>query len=346
MKKLWIVFILIFGLMGCANEEKSRETPPVTTPEEVEQESVEEEEPETTPQFDPVSFDVLVPSGATAMTLAHFAATQPSLGDHVTYSVQPYVQGSDPLVAAFTSETSQVIVAPTNLGATLYQKEVPYQLVATLVWGNLYLISNENLTFDDLAGRKITAFGQGSTPDIVLQTILKEKGLLDKVEIEYLSSVSDVQAMYAAEETDIAVIAEPSLSVLKTKMESMNVVVDFQQEWGELYGVTSYPQASLFIHKDLIENHQEVIEPLLAQVEASVEFANESPNEMATEAVETGLEMPQAIIEAAVPNSNLIFKTAEEAKEEIEFYLQKLYEFDAKTVGGTLPDDDFYYLSK
>ena len=129
-------------------------------------------------------------------------------------------------------------------------------------------------------------------------------------------------------------------------MENMNVVVDFQQEWGELYEVTSYPQASLFIHKDLIENHQEVIEPLLAQVEASVEFANESPNEMATEAVETGLEMPQAIIEAAVPNSNLIFKTAEEAKEEIEFYLQKLYEFDAKTVGGTLPDDDFYYLSK
>ncbi len=346
MKKLWVVFILMFGLIGCANEEESIETPPVTTPENVQQEPVEEQEPKTTLQFDPVSFEILVPSGSTAMTLAHLSANQPSLGDHVTYSVQPYVQGSDPLVAAFTSETAQVIVAPTNLGATLYQKEVPYQLVATLVWGNLYLISNENLTFDDLEGRKITAFGQGSTPDIVLRTILKEKGLLDKVEIEYLASVADVQAMYAAGETDIAVIAEPSLSVLKTKVENMNVVVDFQQSWGELYGVTSYPQASLFIHKDLIENHQEVIEPLLAQVEASVEFANQSPKEMANEAIKTGLDMPQAIIEAAVPQSHLIFKTAEEAKEEIELYLQKLYEFDAKIVGEALPDDNFYYLSK
>lgn len=38
--------------------------------------------------------------------------------------------------------------------------------------------------------------------------------------------------------------------------------------------------------------------------------------------------------------------TAEEAKEEIELYLEKLYEFDPKTVGGALPQDDFYYLIK
>ena len=264
----------------------------------------------------------------------------------MTYSVNPYVQGSDPLVASFTSETSQVIVAPTNLGATLYQKEVPYQLVATLVWGNLYLISNEELTFDDLSGRKITAFGQGSTPDIVLQTILKEKGLLDSVEIEYLASVSDVQSMFAAGEIDVAVIAEPSLSVLKTKVDEVNVVVDFQEQWGELYGVTSYPQASLFVHQDLIENHSEVIEPLLAQIETSVDFANQSPTEMAKEAIETGLEIPEPIIAASTPNSHLIFKTAEEAKEEIQLYLEKLYEFDPKTVGGALPNDDFYYLEK
>lgn len=346
MKRCLLIFLLILGLVGCANEKEANEVPSVKEPEVVEQEELVQEEQITTPQFEDVSFDILVPSGSTAMSVAHFTATKPELGDHVTYSVNPYVQGSDPLVAAFTSETSQVIVAPTNLGATLYQKEVPYQLVATLVWGNLYLISNEELTFDDLSGRKITAFGQGSTPDIVLQTILKEKGLLDSVEIEYLASVSDVQSMFAAGEIDVAVVAEPSLSVLKTKVDAVNVVVDFQEQWGELYGVTSYPQASLFVHKDLIENHSEVIEPLLAQIETSVDFANQSPAEMAKEAVETGLEIPEPIIAASTSNSNLIFKTAEEAKDEIQLYLEKLYEFDPKTVGGNLPDDNFYYLEK
>lgn len=344
MKRILVVFLLMLGLVGCSNEESPSETPSVQEPEVVEDDPIEE--PSTTPQFDSVSFDILVPSGSTAMSLAHFASIKPELGTHVTYTVQPYVQGSDPLVAAFTSETAQVIVAPTNLGATLYQKDVPYQLVATLVWGNLYLISHEELSFDDLGGRKITAFGQGSTPDIVLQTILEEKGLLDSVEIEYLASVSDVQSMFAAGEIDVAVIAEPSLSVLKTKVENVNIVTDFQEQWGELYGVTSYPQASLFVHKDLIENHLEVIEPLLAQVEASVEFANNSPADMAKEAIETGLEIPEAVIADLTPNSHLIFKTAEEAKDEIELYLQKLYDFDAKTVGGALPEEDFYYFIK
>lgn len=346
MKRVLSIFILILGLVGCANETETNDQPSIQEPEVIEQELVQEEKPITTPQFEDVSFDMLVPSGSTAMSVAHFAATKPELGEHVTYSVNPYVQGSDSLVAAFTSETSQVIVAPTNLGATLYQKEVPYQLVATLVWGNLYLISNEELTFDDLSGRKITAFGQGSTPDIVLQTILKEKGLLDSVEIEYLASVSDVQSMFAAGEIGVAVIAEPSLSVLKTKLDEVNVVVDFQEQWGELYGVTSYPQASLFVHKDLIQNHSEVIEPLLAQIETSVDFANQSPTEIAKEANETGLDIPEPIIAASTSNSHLIFKTAEEAKEEIQLYLEKLYEFDAKTVGGALPNDDFYYLEK
>ena len=345
MKKFLAIFLLLFGIVGCANQTVD-ENKKDETKEKVDQQTENEEQNiETTPQFENVSFDMLVPSGSTAMAMAHFKATAPSLGDHVEYTVSPYTQGSDALAAAFTSGSSQVIVAPTNLGATLYQKEVPYQLVATLVWGNLYLISQEELNFDDLAGKKITAFGQGSTPDIVLQCILKEKGLLDSVEIEYLPSVADVQSMFAAGETDLAVIAEPSLSVLKTKSENVNVVVDFQQQWEEIYGVSSYPQASLFVHKDLIENHKEVIEPLLAQVEASVSFANESTDEMAKEAIQTGLEMPENIIVQSTPQSNLRFKTAADSKKEIEVYLKKLFEFNPATIGGSMPDDDFYYFA-
>lgn len=345
MKKFLAIFVFLLSLVGCsANEDQPADTNQEKTPEVVEEAS--EEQGTDSSQYEEVSFDILVPSGSTALTVAHLAATQPELMEHVTYTVQPYVEGSDPLVAAFTSESAQVIVAPTNLGATLYQKDIPYQLAATLVWGNLFLISNEELSFEDLAGKKITAFGEGSTPDIVLQTILKEKGILDSVEIEYLSSVSDVQSMYAAGEIDIAVIAEPALSVLQTKVDNVNIVVDFQEQWHEVYGVSSYPQASLFIHKDLIENHSEIIEPLLAQFDASITFANESSDEMAKEAVQTGLDIPEAIIAKATPNSNLMFKTASDAKEEIELYLEKLFEFNPQTVGGALPEDDFYYLTK
>ena len=346
-KKLLMMslFILFLGIVGCSvntdseGEVNQGETP---TPEETPQ-SPEMSEPEVGSR---VEVKILVPSGSTAMSLAHLIYDQPNLGEGVELTVEPYVQGSDPLLAAFTSETANVILAPTNLGASLYQKEVPYQLAATLVWGNLFLIGQETLTLDDLAGKTITAFGQGSTPDIVLQNVLKEKGLLDSVTIEYVNSVADVQSLFAAGEIDLAVIAEPSLTVLKNKVKNVETLIDFQVEWAQLYGGTSYPQASLFIHKDLIKNYPEVVESLLAQVEASINFANEYPDQMAVQAIETGLDMPEAVIAASTPNSNLSFKSASEAKNEIQLYLEKLFEFEPKTIGGALPDDDFYYLNQ
>lgn len=346
MKNIWIIFILIVGLMGCANEEKPIESPKTISSEAIKEEVVQQKVPKLFSPFDPVSFNILVPSEVKAISIAHLATTKPNLGEHVSYSISSGVEESDSLVSAFTAETAEVIMAPTNLGAIVYQKQVPYQLVATLAWGNLYLISDETLTIDELAGRKITAFGEDSTSDFILQMILREKGVLDQVEIEYLPSTFDVEAMYEAGETNLAVISEPSFSTLNKNVEETNVIVDFQKVYSECYGKTSYPQTSLFIHKDLIENHQEVIEPLLAQIEASIEFANTSPDEVADELITIGFDLPKDIAREVVLNSNLMFKTAEEAKEEIELYLQKLYELDVNIVGGDLPNEDFYYLNK
>ncbi len=80
-------------------------------------------------------------------------------------------------------------------------------------------------------------------------------------------------------------------------------------------------------------------------MEASVSFANESTDEMAKEAIQTGLEMPENIIVQSTPQSNLRFKTAADSKKEIEVYLKKLFEFNPATIGGSMPDDDFYYFA-
>ncbi|HAX72045.1 MAG TPA: ABC transporter substrate-binding protein, partial [Firmicutes bacterium] len=182
--------------------------------------------------------------------------------------------------------------------------------------------------------------------DIVLQTILKEKGLLDSVEIVYYNAVSDVQALVASNEVKIALIAEPSLTVLKSKVDNIETIIDCQAMWGELYDVTSYPQASVFIHHDLIENAPNTVNTLLKDIEASVTYANENPEAMAEEAIATGLDMPAAVIANSSKMSNLNYKSAKDAKAEIELYLQKLYEFQPNTIGGQLPDEDFYYLGK
>ena len=52
MNRFLLIFILILGLVGCANETEANDQPSIQEPEVIEQESVQEEQPITTPQFD------------------------------------------------------------------------------------------------------------------------------------------------------------------------------------------------------------------------------------------------------------------------------------------------------
>ena len=45
----------------------------------------------------------------------------------------------------------------------------------------------------------------------------------------------------------------------------------------------------------------------------------------------------------ALPGCNIHFIKGEEMKEKASGYLQVLFDADPKSVGGTLPDDAFYY---
>ncbi len=50
-----------------------------------------------------------------------------------------------------------------------------------------------------------------------------------------------------------------------------------------------------------------------------------------------------AVTEKAIPNSAIVYKDATANKEAINAYLKILYTYNPASVGGALPDDDFYY---
>ena len=81
------------------------------------------------------------------------------------------VQGADPLVAAFGAKNYDVIIAPTNLGAKFYNASPEYQLAASIVWGNLFLISQRSIDIESLDHIDLYTFGYNQTPDIVLNYI-------------------------------------------------------------------------------------------------------------------------------------------------------------------------------
>ena len=49
------------------------------------------------------------------------------------------------------------------------------------------------------------------------------------------------------------------------------------------------------------------------------------------------------VVEAAIPNMGLTFKSAQDARGELDTFYNLLNDFDPSMIGGKLPDDGLYY---
>lgn len=277
---------------------------------------------------------IIMPTGTPALALAEFAMTN----DYVKEEV---VAGSDPLVAAFTSKSHDVIVAPINLGAKMYATYQEYVLYKTFVWGNLYLASKNPInSFKELDGKKVIAFGKNSTPDIVMQALLKHHSDIN-VTVDYVADVSEANTLLASGKAEIIVTAEPSISKLKSKLNLS--VLDLQEEWAKMTGNESYPQAGIFVKKSVM--NKKYVKDALNDMKEAVINANANPSNCAEYAVglHTSFEsLGKEVLTNAIPNCH--YQILESDKEAVNYYLQMMIDLGfAKQMGGSLPVDEFYY---
>ena len=283
---------------------------------------------------DQEEISLIMPTGTPALALAEFAMTNEFVNAEV-------VAGSDPLVAAFTSKSHDIIVAPINLGAKMFSVYQEYVLYKTFVWGNLYLASKNPLnSFNDLDGKTVVAFGKNSTPEIVMQALLNYHNDIN-VTLEYVSDVSEANTLLASGKAEIIVTAEPSISKLKSKLNLS--VLDLQEEWAKMTGNESYPQAGIFVKKSLTE--KKYIKNALEEMKKTILNANENPAVCAENAVllHSSFEtLGKDVLVSAIPNCH--YQIVEQEKEAVNYYLQMMIDLGfEKQMGGSLPVDEFYY---
>ena len=282
------------------------------------------------------NISLIMPSGTPSLALANYAQALKEKGGTVDI-----VAGADLLVAAFNQESYDVIVAPVNLGAKMYNASGKYLLYKTIVWGNLYLASKQELnSLDDINNKEVVVFGKNSTPDIVFQTILKNHPEL-KVNISYVSDVSEANTLLAANQADYVISAEPAISKLKAKL-NLNII-DLQDEWKNITKDSSYPQAGIFVRKSLAE--EEYVKSALNKMKVSVLSALSDPEKTAINAVnlhQSFKTLGAETLISAIPNCHFAVKNDEQ--EAVYYYLQMMIDlgFGAQT-GGKLPDEDFFY---
>ena len=69
--------------------------------------------------------------------------------------------------------------------------------------------------------------------------------------------------------------------------------------------------------------------------------------ESASQLVEKYGIMPKAAVALkAIPNCNIVYIDGKEMKQSIEGFYNILYGYEPKSIGGKLPDENFYYISE
>ena len=100
------------------------------------------------------------------------------------------------------------------------------------------------------------------------------------------------------------------------------------------------------VRTEFLEEHPDAVAVFLEEHEASAAAASEDVEGTAELVVEYGVLSSAAIAAKALPECNIVCITGDEMVDALTGYLGVLYEQEASSIGGAMPEEDFYYTGE
>ena len=278
--------------------------------------------------------------GPTGMGMVKLADKQNYPNYTVSIEASP-----DALNPRIISGEVDVAAVPVNLASVLYNKldgDISVLAVSTL--GVLYVVEagSEVNSVADLAGKTVYATGQGATPEYILNYLLDKNGVAGSVEVNYVGEHAALATMLADGSAEIGMLPEPNVTSTLAGNDNLRIALNLTEEWNKVCS-TELVQGVVIARKSFVNEHPEAIEQFLREYEKSSAFVNENIDEAAKLIADAGILGNVEIAKKAIPNCNISFSKGEAMHKAVEGMLAVLFEANPKSIGGKLPDKDFYY---
>lgn len=250
-------------------------------------------------------------------------------------------------VPALAKGEIDIAAVPANLASVVYNNtDGAVKLLAVNTLGVLYIVERGETvnSLADLAGKTIYATGEGAAPEFGLKYLLKENGLEgDKAPtIQWCADTTEALSYIASNDDAIAMLPQPFVTAAQAKVEGLRVAVDLNAEWEKLDNGSAMVTGVVLVRSEFAEKYPQQLAKFMDEYKASVDFVLENTEEAAQ--LIGGYDIVKApIAQKALPNCNITFITGSEMKAAMEGYLGVLYEMNPASVGGALPEADFYY---
>ena len=327
---LCLALVMTLSLAACGGDESTEEQPP--------EESVQ--------------VRVAALKGPTAMGMVKMmsdsdaAAESGETASGNTYAFQ-LAASADEVSPLLLQGELDIACLPANMASILYNRtEGGIVTLAVNTLGVLYLVENGNAvqSIEDLRGKTIVASGKDSTPEYALRYLLTENGIDPDtdVTIDWKSEHSECVAALASGAATIAMLPQPFVTVAQTQLPDLRVALDLTEEWDALDNGSALLTGVVVARADFVAEHPAAVEQFLTSYAESVEWVNDNTAE-AAELIGGYDIVDAAVAEKALPYCNIVCITGTEMMDMLSGYLSVLWEQNPESVGGAMPNDDFYY---
>lgn len=252
----------------------------------------------------------------------------------------------DVIMSKLVSGDLDVALLPANAAAIAHNKtDHGVSVIDINTLGVLYCVTaDESIkSVKDLSGKTVLSTGQGASPEYVLTYLLDQNGVTDCT-IEFKSEATEIAALLQNDPEQIAVLPQPFVTVATAQNDKLKVAFSLTDEWNTVSPDSKLLTGVTVVRNDYLAVHPAEVSAFIEEHKASTAKAAEDIDGTAELVAKYGIIPKAPIAKKALPECNIVAITGEEMKADLSGYLKVLFDQNPKSVGGTLPDEDFYYV--
>lgn len=240
----------------------------------------------------------------------------------------------------------------TNVASNLYHKsDGAIQMACINTLGVLYILGRSGSTslnsMAELKGKTVYAFGQGANPEYILRYLLNANGLdMDKDVTVVWQTAEEVAATMLTGKGDLCMLPVPAATALAAKSEGeIQTVFDLSEEWDYVAEDSRLAMGCIVVRTEFAQKHPDAVQKFLNEYAASIDYVRANADGPAAQMVaDYGLAPSAEIAAEAIPQCNLTYLAGEDMRYTIQGYFFALADIDPAAIGGSIPDDAFYFM--
>lgn len=257
----------------------------------------------------------------------------------------------DQLRAIVAGKQADFIALPTNVAANLFNRGVDIKLLGVSLWSVMWIVSTDSTkkSLKDLNGEKILIGFKGDMPEILFNIVSSKYNLSPEknFKLGFTATPFDAMNQLLIGNAENAVLSEPEVSYLTnesaSKYKKVYRVVDFQKEWGSIYGTGDRIPFGGIAALSSKEMKSDTINEFIKEYKIAIEKCNEDPSVLGSLIPKyfKGLKSEPNI--EAMKHIKLEYISGVESRNDIDIFLKALLDFKPALAGGKIPSDDFYF---